>query len=647
MTEITESIALFDYSHAVSVAFHGAGPEQTTDTVIAQLRALRSSCGRVIVCLDTKPYFRTQLFDGYKAGRKSDPDLLNIWDRTLDLVVAEGYATARAPGAEADDCMATLANIYAGEYGCQDVRLVTADKDVAQCLNDNVRWFVPQLGKRDEFEIRTAEWVPRFFGGVEWEKEKQQKVGPLPSEIPLCQAICGDTSDRIPGVKGIGIKGAVALIKTYGTLEAMAQGLLAETNAAKMKGKELAKFWQHYAAGMADIPKWLSLTTLRTDVEFDVHPLKFLERVEPKPLSKPLPAVPQAEISDADDSAFYDKTGEDWPTEDIDWAAIEKATAERERAELAKALPVDSQRSAADRQVAAARAITITGQTGMLVTESELVPSTPAPRVGKDPNADAVLEQAARERATAAANTTLPKDAPKGAKPTAAQIDATQAEIKAGNEAERARPKDAPAAQQQTAPAGPVATGAAEVVPKTQGPQSTALAVAPPRWELQVQPKTVDGMMWMAERLHAARVFSAFGSVEGTFGIIAFGRELGMGVMQSLMSFVPVKEKPFMWAHAMRGRVLASPVCEYLINTESTSERSTWITRRVGWPAGVQSSYTFTFQEAAQIGLTTGSNRENWNKNPRSMVDKTASSRLIRQVYADVLLGIHSIEESA
>jgi hypothetical protein len=120
-----------------------------------------------------------------------------------------------------------------------------------------------------------------------------------------------------------------------------------------------------------------------------------------------------------------------------------------------------------------------------------------------------------------------------------------------------------------------------------------------------------------------------------------------MGVMQSLMSFVPVKDKPFMWAHAMRARVLASPVCEYFINTESTSERSTWITRRVGWPAGVQSSYTFTFEEAVHIGLTTGSNRENWLRNPRSLVDKTSSSRLIRQVYADVLFGMHSVEESA
>lgn len=151
-------------------------------------------------------------------------------------------------------------------------------------------------------------------------------------------------------------------------------------------------------------------------------------------------------------------------------------------------------------------------------------------------------------------------------------------------------------------------------------------------------------MMWLAERLLNSR-FSAFGSVEGTFAIISFGRELGMGYMQSLMSFCDVKGKPFMWAHAMRGKVLASPVCEYLINTECTAEASTWIARRRGWPEGVKSEYRFTYAEAVSIGLTTGVNRENWTKNPRSMVDKTASSRLIRQVFADVLWGIHCPEE--
>lgn len=623
-TTVPESIALFDYSHAVSVAFHGVGPEGTTDTVIAQLSALRSSCGRVVVCLDTKPYFRTELFEGYKAGRKSDPELLNIWDRTLALVVAEGYATARAPKAEADDCMATLAAIYAEEYGCGDVRLVTADKDVAQCVNENVRWFVPQLGKRDEFEIRDAAWVEAHFGGVDWVAEK--KVGPTPAEVPLVQAICGDTSDKIPGVKGIGIKGAVGLVKTFVTTEGMAMGLVAEQNACKMKGKYLSAFWRNFAAGMAEIPKWLALTTLRTDVEFDVHPLKFLEYVAPKPLAKPLPPAPAEDVSDADDSEFYQDAGE--PTAE---------ELEAERLAMAASLPVDTppveQRSAADRQVAAARA---------------------QPRVGKDPAADAVLERAAAERAkheadlaragAEAAEYVKQKAAAASERVASGQTDPATGKVAVYTHAPKAAASAQPSAS--SAPVMPATTAAAEVVPKTQGPQSSALAVAPPRWELQVQPKTVEGMMWMAERLHNARVFSAFGNTEATFGIIAFGRELGMGVMQSLMSFVPVKDKPFMWAHAMRGRVLASPVCEYLINTESTSERSTWITRRVGWPAGVQSSYTFTFEEAVHIGLTTGSNRDNWLKNPRSMIDKTASSRLIRQVYADVLLGIHCPEET-
>lgn len=650
--DIPNSIAIADFSHMIHVAFHAAGPEKTGDIVIQQMAALRSGCERVIIALDTKPYRRTAVYDGYKSGRKSEPELANIWDRTLERLVAEGYATARAAGEEADDVMASLAHIYVEEYGCDDVRLVTADKDIASCLRPGVRWFVPIVGKRDEYEVRDAAWVEAHFGGVDWIAEK--KIGPTPAEVPLVLAIMGDTSDRIPGVRGIGLKGAVALVKTYGTPEAMANGLIAESNSAKLKGKDLAKFWQNFAAGQAEIPKWLSLTVLKTDVEFDVHPLKFLEYVAPKPLAKPLPPVPaEDEISDADDSMFYAKNeqAEEWPTQDIDWAAIEKATAERERAELAAALPVapaPEQRSAADRQVAAARAMaadrvvaahpTVPRESAESMVNAQHAQKR-APLIGKDPNADRVLADAAAEREHLRIEQ-MAADARE--RVATGQTDPSTGKVAGYKHA----PKAAASAESSASspPVMPATTAAAEVVPKTQGPQSTALA--PPSWALAVQPKSVEGMMWLAERFLNSR-YSAFATTEGTFAIMCLGRELGMGAMQSLMSFCDVKGKPFMWAHAMRARVLSSPVCEYLINTECTAEASTWVTRRRGWPDGVTSTYRFTYAEAEKIGLTTGTNRENWQRNPRSLVDKTASSRLIRQVYADVLWGLHSIEESA
>jgi hypothetical protein len=197
-------------------------------------------------------------------------------------------------------------------------------------------------------------------------------------------------------------------------------------------------------------------------------------------------------------------------------------------------------------------------------------------------------------------------------------------------------------------------------VPNTQGPakgaaprkqddiDSVALAVRPeaPSWALQLQPATAKEALQIATTLYNSAMFRAFGSERGNFAIISYGRELGLGFMQSLMGFYDVNGRPFCGAHTIRGLVLAHPTCEYLICTESTDQSSTWITRRKGWPTGREVTYTFTYAEADRIGLTTGKNRHNWENNPRAMVDKTASSRLCRQVYADVIGGLHSIEES-
>lgn len=277
---ITESVAIYDFSHGIHTAFNAAGADEAGNIVIQQLHALRTSCDHVVVALDSKPYRRSILYDGYKAGRKTDPELSSIWEITLKRVSEAGVSMARAPGEEADDVLATLASVYSTEYECRDVRIVTNDKDVAQCVDDRVRWFVPQLGKRDEFEIRDEAWVRSRWGGIDWANEKKWKVGPEPHQIPLVLAIMGDASDKIPGVKGIGVKGAVFLVSKYKTIEGMAEAFAAEAVSAKAEGRELPAFWRDFGAGMVDIPKWLSLTRLNKAVELDKPPLEYLKRVQ-------------------------------------------------------------------------------------------------------------------------------------------------------------------------------------------------------------------------------------------------------------------------------------------------------------------------------------------------------------------------------
>lgn len=643
--KIPKSISLFDFSHALNVAFNALGPDQAGSIVLEQLASLRTACEHVVICLDTKPYWRATVFDGYKAGRRQEPELTQIWDRTMQRVVDAGYNLARAAGEEADDVMATLACIYAEEYACDDVRLVTADKDVAQLLNSRVRWFVPQLGKRDEFEIRDAAWVPRRFGGVDWENEKVQKVGPLPSEVPLCQAICGDTSDKIPGVKGIGIKGAVALIKTYGTLEAMAQGLVAESNAAKMKGKELAKFWQNYAEGMGSIPKWLKLTTLKHDVELDAHPLKYLERLMPKATEPDDEEVPE----------FLDET--------LDESEPTAEELEAERLVMAASLPVDpapvEQRSAADRQVAAARAMAV----DHVVAEHPTVPresaesmvnaqhnAQHAPRVGKAPDADAVLEQAAAERERLRIE--------KLAAEARERVATGQTDPKTGKPP---IPKDAPAAAQQTAPGGPAATGDApsQVVSPRQGPQkprgedelienvSAIVPFAAPSWELSTQPATAGHAFAIAKRLHASkRWLSKYENAESLAAVILRGREMGIGMLTALDAFYVIKGKVCTSSQLLAALAERDANHEYTMMLELDAKHAVVEIKHKKHPAGTR--WTYTIGQAEALGLLKPSPKtgepSQWVKRPETMLLKTARANGHRFMFPGATLGMHSIE---
>lgn len=325
---IKGSIAIYDFSHGIHVAFNAAGAGEAGLIVMDQLAALKSSCDHVIVAIDSKPYRRSKLYEGYKAGRKTDPELSSIWERTMQRVRDGGFQVASAPGEEADDVMATLALEYTvgidGKthgFGCTDVRLVTADKDISQCINKHVRWFYPQLGKRDEFEIRDESWMLAHWGDQDWKnRAKDPKVGPNPAQIPLVLAIMGDQSDKIPGVSGIGVVQAVGLIHAFKTSEGITNAALSAIEAAKVTGKKPPALWENWLKGMAEVPKWLSLTTLNTEAQLDKHPLKYLEKLEPKAVTRPEPVV---------------QIGEDDIVEP-DWDAIEAKYQAEEREAIMK-----------------------------------------------------------------------------------------------------------------------------------------------------------------------------------------------------------------------------------------------------------------------------------------------------------------------
>ena len=147
------------------------------------------------------PNFRHELFPLYKAQRSATPeDLIKQIDPIHRLIKALGLHLEVSDSCEADDCLASLAKRYREE---RPVILVATDKDLKQCLHDNVMMWDP--ASRDE-KIVTL-------------KSFEEETGLRPTQWPDVQAIIGDSSDNIPGVKGVGEKTAMALVQRYGSID--------------------------------------------------------------------------------------------------------------------------------------------------------------------------------------------------------------------------------------------------------------------------------------------------------------------------------------------------------------------------------------------------------------------------------------------
>jgi len=148
--------------------------------------------------------FRHKQYKEYKATREKMPDDLRSQLPMIDRVLkAFNVTRLDLPEYEADDIIGTLAS-QGDAKGC-DVLMVTADKDFAQLVTKNVNMYNTRA-KPDESNIIDIEGVVK-------------KWGVSPDQIRDYLALVGDTSDNIPGVTGVGPKGAVKLLSEYKTLE--------------------------------------------------------------------------------------------------------------------------------------------------------------------------------------------------------------------------------------------------------------------------------------------------------------------------------------------------------------------------------------------------------------------------------------------
>ena len=168
----------------------------------------------VLVAWDTLtvPTYRHTALPAYQSGRVFDKELLDQLDLAPQLVVAMGFAPAKADGYEADDFLA--AGVAAEEGRGNSVLVASGDRDTFQLVSERTTVLQPQVGGGPLTRIGPAEVRERY--GVE------------PAQVPDFIALRGDPSDKIPGARGVGAKTAAAVLAQYGSLEeALAQGRFA------------------------------------------------------------------------------------------------------------------------------------------------------------------------------------------------------------------------------------------------------------------------------------------------------------------------------------------------------------------------------------------------------------------------------------
>jgi DNA polymerase-1 len=218
--------------------------------------------------------FRHDADDTYKAGRPEAPeDFMPDLENLQDLLKAMNLPIVVTPGYEADDVIGTLAR-KAKQDGFQ-VKILSGDRDLFQLIDPEeqvkVLYMSTTYGKGTQ--------PPREFGVA----QVKDKLGVLPSQVVDFKALCGDPSDNIPGVKGIGEKTAVQLLTTYGTLENVYASIDEIKGAVKKKletGIEDARHSQWMAQIHLDVPLDIDLKSCQLHGFDEAVVLPIFEKLE-------------------------------------------------------------------------------------------------------------------------------------------------------------------------------------------------------------------------------------------------------------------------------------------------------------------------------------------------------------------------------
>lgn len=230
------------------------------DRSVNQVRRMREGYpgALVAVCCDSPVNFRKELEPTYKANRPPrDSAAFEQLRLVKETLAKDGLLTWEAEGFEADDALATAcrAAVAAGH----EVVVASADKDLTQLVEHGVSWASPKTG-----ELLTRDGV-------------RKKFGVWPEQIRDYLAICGDSSDNVRGVQGVGPKGAVKLLDEYVTLEQV----MAEVVKPRAKPVATLAVDEKLKASMAWMATTIKLVSLRYDVPILWEDIYETRKVQP------------------------------------------------------------------------------------------------------------------------------------------------------------------------------------------------------------------------------------------------------------------------------------------------------------------------------------------------------------------------------
>lgn len=219
----------------------------------------------VAVAWDIGRPLREEIFPDYKVGRQDiDPAVEVQVVRMKPVLTVMQIAQYGVAGYEADDIMATLAR-QAGEHGGFQTVILSGDRDMFGVIDPTTTILYPTRSMNDA-EVYDAE---RLF--ARW--------GIAPKQVADFKALVGDSSDNIPGVRGIGEKGAAKLLTEYSTLDGIYANLEQirpdRTRNALITGRDSAYLSQKLATLIADVPT-ITFEPLQCALQYDysmVEPL--------------------------------------------------------------------------------------------------------------------------------------------------------------------------------------------------------------------------------------------------------------------------------------------------------------------------------------------------------------------------------------